>query len=222
MTQTQGVSTSIAAPAPPGLRERQKRERRTAIEAAARAVFHEKGFEGATTREIAARAGVSIGTLFAYAPDKRQLLAMVVRDELHALTERTFAGVAPGAPFLDQLESVLRARYAYWGADPELARDAIRETFVSAYLPGRSLEAGAPAAPPEYFLRRRVHELAERARARGALVPGADPELIARLVLDIYLSEHREWLAERKPRITPGVRRLRTVLALALAGVIPE
>ena len=66
-----------------GLRERQKTERRRRIEAAARAVFREKGYEAATTREIAARAEVSIGTLFAYAADKRDLLAMVYRDELH-------------------------------------------------------------------------------------------------------------------------------------------
>lgn len=209
-------------PPQPGLRERQKRARRTSIEAAARAEFREKGFDGATTRDIAARAGVSIGTLFAYAPDKRQLLAMVVRDELHALTERTFDAVAATAPFLDQLESVLRPRYAYWGADPELARDAIRETFVSAYLPGSTLDADAPAAPPEYFLRRRLGDLTARARAHGRLVATADAELIARLVLDIYLSEHREWLAEGKPRIAPGVRRLRAVLALALASVLPD
>ena len=81
-----------------GLRERQKTERRRRIEAAAREVFREKGYDAATTREIAARAEVSIGTLFAYAADKRELLTMVYRDELHELTETTFASVPAQAP----------------------------------------------------------------------------------------------------------------------------
>src|SRR5664280_1854457 len=97
-----------------GLRERQKTERRRRIEAAARAVFREKGYDAATTREIAARAEVSIGTLFAYAADKRELLTMVYRDELHELTETTFASVPAAAPVLDQLVHVLEPRYAYW------------------------------------------------------------------------------------------------------------
>jgi hypothetical protein len=57
---------------------------------------------------------VSIGTLFAYAADKRELLTMVYRDELHDLTETTFAGV-----ILDICLSENRAWLA--GSKPQLA-----------------------------------------------------------------------------------------------------
>ena len=57
-----------------GLRARGKRERRRRLREAAHKVFLERGYEGATTREIAARAEIAIGTLFIYATEKRDLL----------------------------------------------------------------------------------------------------------------------------------------------------
>ena len=202
-----------------GLRERQKTERRRRIEAAARDVFHEKGYDAATTREIAARAEVSIGTLFAYAADKRALLTMVYRDELHDLTEATFASVPAGAPILEQLIHVLEPRYAYWNADPKLARHAVRETFAAIY-PARGSSPAGDQEPPDQFLRSRLAELLAAGQRSGRLAPGDDPELIARMVLDIYLSENRGWLAEAAPMLPTGIARLRATLALALRSLI--
>ena len=196
-----------------GLRERQKRERRDRIEAAARTVFREKGYDVATTREIAARAGVSIGTLFAYAADKRELLAAVYRDELAELTERTFATADRSAPFLDVLMHVLEARYVYWSADLLLARHAVRETFAAQY-------SGTPPPAPEQVLREKLVASVAVAQRNGTLTPHDDPALIARVVLDIYLSENRTWLAERAPDLATGIERLRASLALALRAIL--
>jgi len=201
-----------------GLRERQKTERRRRIEAAARAVFHEKGYEAATTREIAVRAEVSIGTLFAYAADKRELLAMVYREELHDLTEATFASVPPQAPLLEQLMHVLTPRYVYWSSDPALARHAVRETFAAIYPADGA--AGRNEAPPEALLRTRLAGLVPAAQAAGRIRADDDPELIARVVLDIYLSENRAWLAESEPHLATGSNRLRSALELALRALI--
>jgi len=200
-----------------GLRERQKLERRQRIEAAARAVFREKGYDGATTREIASRAEVSIGTLFAYAADKRELLTMVYRDELHALTESTFAAVPAAAPLLDQLIHVLEPRFVYWNTDPELARHAVRETFAATYpAPG----ATNAAPPPEQFLHTQLVALIAASRGVGRIAGNDDPGLIARVVLDIYLSENRAWLAQPQPVLAEGVARLRAALELALRALI--
>ena len=76
---------SHAEPQPLGRRERGKLEKRRRIREATREVFRRKGYEAATTREIAARADVAIGTLFAYASDKRELLMMVINDDREAL-----------------------------------------------------------------------------------------------------------------------------------------
>lgn len=50
------------------------------ILAGARAVFNERGFEGSSMSEIAARAGVSKGTLYNYFPDKQALFGAHVRE----------------------------------------------------------------------------------------------------------------------------------------------
>ena len=81
-----GVASCRPCPSPPaaaagGLRERNKRDKWTRIQRAARAIFSRDGFDAATLRAIAARAGVATGTLFLYARDKRALLFLVFQDE---------------------------------------------------------------------------------------------------------------------------------------------
>lgn len=72
---------------PLGRRERGKLDKRRRIREATREVFRRKGYDAATTREIAGLADVAIGTLFAYASDKRELLMMVINDDREALPE---------------------------------------------------------------------------------------------------------------------------------------
>lgn len=208
----------IEKPALP-LRERQKMERRHRIVEAARALFREKGYEAATTREIAARAEVGIGTLFAYAADKRELLRLVFRDQLAELTDRSFTAIPAALGVLEQLLFVLRARYEFWAADLALARHAVRETFASQYgLDDEGSEAHDEG--PQFALQARLVELVKRNQETGAIAPDEDAVLVAQLVVDIYLSEHREWIAAAAPSLDDGLARLRRVLALALRSVL--
>ncbi|MHC4094118.1 MAG: TetR/AcrR family transcriptional regulator [Planctomycetota bacterium] len=52
---------------------------RQIVEAAAR-VFEERGYAGATTNRIAGRAGVSIGSLYQYFPNKESILAVLLEQ----------------------------------------------------------------------------------------------------------------------------------------------
>ena len=61
-------------------RERRTDELREIILGAAAHVFNEKGFERATTREIAQLAAVSEGTIYNYFGSKRDLLLSLVRQ----------------------------------------------------------------------------------------------------------------------------------------------
>lgn len=64
---------------------------------AAEAVFGEAGFDGATTNAIAARAGVSIGSIYQYFPDKSALFAAVAdryRAALRALYDEALTASA--------------------------------------------------------------------------------------------------------------------------------
>src|SRR2546421_5744523 len=82
-----------ALPTPPGQRERNKLDKLRRIKDAARELFVAKGFDDTTTREIALRAGVGIGTIFVYAENKRDLLFLIANEELEKVTERAEAAV---------------------------------------------------------------------------------------------------------------------------------
>ncbi len=200
-----------------GLRERQKLERRRRIEDAARRVFAAKGYDGATTREIAEVAAVSIGTLFAYAADKQELLAMVYRDSLRDLTETTFAKRRVDRAVVDQLIGIFKPRYAFWGKDVALARHAARETIATSYTAG-----APPAQQPESLLSVKLVDLVRANQDAGRLRRDDDAKLIARVILDIYLSENRAWLALERPVVASGIARLRAALAFALRAAIND
>ena len=65
-----------------GKRERRKEARPGELLDAALALFVEKGFAATRVEEVAARAGVSKGTLFLYFPSKEELFKAVVRETI--------------------------------------------------------------------------------------------------------------------------------------------
>ena len=67
---------------PTGKRERRKEARPGELLDAALALFVEKGFAATRVEEVAARAGVSKGTLFLYFPSKEELFKAVVRESI--------------------------------------------------------------------------------------------------------------------------------------------
>ena len=67
---------------PTGKRERRKEARPGELLDAALALFVEKGFAATRVEEVAARAGVSKGTLFLYFPSKEELFKAVVRETI--------------------------------------------------------------------------------------------------------------------------------------------
>jgi AcrR family transcriptional regulator len=82
--------------------QRRAEDRPREICAAALDVFSEKGFAAAKLDEIAARAGVSKGTLYLYFKDKEDLFRAVVRDSIAPNVAAITSQVSsPDAPFAD-------------------------------------------------------------------------------------------------------------------------
>lgn len=75
-------------PAPRATHQRRKQARPQELLAAALQLFAEKGFKATRSEEVAARAGVSKGTLYLYYPSKEELFKAVVRTRLSALIEQ--------------------------------------------------------------------------------------------------------------------------------------
>ncbi|MDV7352919.1 TetR/AcrR family transcriptional regulator [Rhodococcus sp. NPDC019627] len=81
--------------------------------AAALAAFVEKGYDGASIREIAARAGLSVPGLYHHYPSKQALLVGLTNAVMRDLLDRSRAAVAeagstPGERFDAVIESLLR------------------------------------------------------------------------------------------------------------------
>lgn len=103
---------------------RRARTRKALIEAA-RAVFAEKGFDAASTPEIAAAAGVSRGALYHHFEDKKALFRAVVEAmQADALAALTAAAGAAGEPV-----EALKAGAKAW-IDTASAPDFIRIVMI--------------------------------------------------------------------------------------------
>lgn len=89
------ASARTTATGPASVRQRRKEARPQELLAAALELFVERGFKATRSEDVAARAGVSKGTLYLYYPSKEELLKAVVRENLGALI-REGADIADG------------------------------------------------------------------------------------------------------------------------------
>src|SRR5215472_588484 len=87
---------------------RRKEDRPTEIIAAALECFAERGFAATRMDDVAARAGVTKGTVYLYFETKEELFKALVRTELLPNVERLEAAAAdaPAAVFLERLLDV--------------------------------------------------------------------------------------------------------------------
>jgi AcrR family transcriptional regulator len=115
----------------PRKKPRQERSRATveAILEAAAHILVEHGFEDTTTRQVAERAGVSIGTLYQYFPSKEALItALVERLIQHVLKVCTEALQAHGPrPAEEVVPEVVRGLMKAYAVNPRLHQVLISE-----------------------------------------------------------------------------------------------
>src|SRR5512145_388751 len=91
-------------------RGQQKERTRAALMSAARALFTERGFEGTTIRDVAARAGVAVGTVFVHFPDKTTLLAATLDEQIQNALSSAWSTLPQGSA-REQLRHVVAVLY---------------------------------------------------------------------------------------------------------------
>jgi AcrR family transcriptional regulator len=123
----------------PRKKPRQERSRETVaviLEAAAR-IFAEHGYAAGTTNRIAAKAGVSIGSLYEYFPNKDALLVALMEAHIAEgqaiLAEAATEVLVPDLPLRQVAERLVRAMIELHGRDRALHR----VLFEEAPLPPR-------------------------------------------------------------------------------------
>lgn len=184
------------APIRPRKAPRQKRSQETvdAILSATAHILSREGLEKATTNHVAAKAGVSIGSLYQYFPNKESLIRALndrhTREILALLTAR-FAEVRE-APIPAAVRAIVQAMVEVHRVDPALHRVLVQATpAVGAQEETRKLEEAAAALLVGFF------------QARAAELRPLDFELSAFLLVQSVealthaaVLEHPELLEE--------------------------
>jgi AcrR family transcriptional regulator len=174
------------------------RRNRAAILAAAEAVFAEQG-TSAPTEEVAARAGVAIGTVFRHVPTKDALLAAMMKELLARLAEEAAELISDGDP--------ATALFTFFARVVEQA--AARKTVADLLADqGIDLRAAGPVAT----LRRELETLLAGAIQAGAVRNDVGaPEVLALLAATSDAALRSGWDSGLQQR----------VLAVVFAGLRP-
>ncbi|MHA3980419.1 TetR/AcrR family transcriptional regulator [Halovulum sp. GXIMD14794] len=148
-------------------------EKRRQIREAAIAEVVEGGFSGASTSKLARRAGVSVGTLYIYFPDKDTLFRDVyleLKAELHArLMEAADAETGSAA----KLRAMWHALHGFAVENPQ--------AFIFAEIIGTSNMLTGEAEAETRALAQDVVAIVEAALADGTLKPAPLPAVMAML-----------------------------------------
>lgn len=197
-----------------GRRERAKRERLERIREAAWSLFVEKGYEATTTREVAERADVGAGTVFLYAKEKRELLFLVMEEELSRVTEAAFARL-PEGPLEDCLVRVFERPLALYAKVPGIARAFVRELL---YAPADDAER-ARAVTGRFLAG--LASVVEEGKRRGEVAADVDAGLAAANCFALYYLVLTSWLSGAM-ELREAKARLRASLALQIRGLAPS
>lgn len=206
---------SRAAPPRLGRREQNRVDKRDRIQRAGWDLFTTRGYDETTTREVAERADVAVGTLFLYAEDKRDLLCLVMHDALAAVTDARFASMPEEASLIDQLMHLFTGLFAMYGAHPGIAAAFIQH-FPGARGPNaiavKELTMSAVA---------RIAQLVVTKQERGEVAAGIDAFQAATNIFSLYFGVLISWISGLTTLDGTGSALLRGALELQIRGLRP-
>jgi AcrR family transcriptional regulator len=162
--------------------------RRRILEAA-RDRFSEAGFEAATTREIAAAAGIAVGTLFNYFPSKEAIVMALVAEALGE-ARCQFEGRPRGESLVEDLFALIAAELR--GLGPH--RGYLRPVLETALSPLARTEA----SPDGEAIR--IEHLEAVGRLVAVRVPGESLSPVAwNLYWTLYTGVLAFWACDSSP-----------------------
>lgn len=188
---------------------RQPRARATVaaiVEAAAR-ILAEQGPKGLTTNGVARRAGVSVGSLYQYFPNKHAVLRALLERELgRAEALRPALLDDASRPLHERLRAAVD-----WHLDVHARYPRRREVFAG-------LAGSALPVRERQRLRRERRDRVRRTVASFAVVPAAELEAVA-FLLDAFLGEMADAVARERPAWLRS-ERLRGRLTASLVALV--
>ncbi|MFN3520886.1 MAG: TetR/AcrR family transcriptional regulator [Phenylobacterium sp.] len=161
-----------------------KQQTRAKVLAAARRLFSEEGYEGATIRDIAAAAGMSTGAVFANFTDKTDLFHEIMVADLGQLAEQMREAAGRARTVDEALLKIFMAGYAFYKGQLPLARAAFSVSWTADH--GQVLRRIEPSAA----LIELIAEELNAAVGRGELSRECEVKLRSQMLFDCYLSNY--------------------------------
>lgn len=169
-----------------GARQERKEATRERVLAAARGLFDEVGYEAATIRMVAQRAGVSVGSVFTTFIGKAHLLSQVMDDRveaLHAELEQVIPHLR--GPAVDRLRSIMAVHYGF-----ETRHLRLFVAYIAASYDWSNDGGVSPLGRNARF-RGMLAEALIQGVERGEVRPDVDTELVVDTLLAAYVWNYR-------------------------------
>ena len=171
-------------------------------------VFNERGYDGTSMEDLAARLGISKSSIYHHVSGKSELLRLASDRALDALTAVTTEPDATHGPAIDRLEYLIRRSVEVLVAELPYVTLLLRvrgNTPVERRVLSRRRELDA------YMSR-----LVQQAVHEGGLRPGLDPALTSRLIFGTVNSVLEWYRPSRGPAAQPLAD---AVVAVVLDGL---
>ena len=203
-----------AAERPLTRRAQAKLETRDRVLQAAKRLFIDRGFEGATIRDIASEAGMSTGAVFANFTDKHDLFHAVLNGDLDAHLRMIEGVINHPGPVSDALLELFSIGYDVHLDQLPLLQAATSLSWTS------GLEGDFGERPQCRKVIAFTAEIIEGGVKRGELKSSADSRLVAEMIWDAYIANYRralfgDWGADQLKS------RLADQIAVILDGLRP-
>lgn len=197
-----------------GRREANKRDKLYRIKHAAQELFTTVGYDESTTRQIAKRAGVALGTVFTYATTKRDLLFLVSNDLLDDARAKADLSFQPNRTLQVNFLIFCAIFYKVLQERPAISKLVFRELlfYESGTHSTRALANRARTL-------KSIEALVINAQEKGEIRSTEPPEMVAWVLFSIFQAENRRWLALEERNLPEGLSHLWCSVALLLNGL---
>jgi AcrR family transcriptional regulator len=188
-------------------------QRREQLLEVSRGLFAEKGFDGTSVEEIAARAGVSKPVVYEHFGGKEGIYAVIVDREVQALTAALTGALAEGGHPKVMVERTALALLGYIEASEDGFRILVRDSPVAQATGTFSSLIGDVATQVE-------HILAEQFKRNG-LDPKVSP-LYAQMLVGMVALTGQYWLDARSPKKAEVAAHLVNLAWNGLSGMVKK
>lgn len=188
-----------------------KQRTRERVLSAARRLFTERGYEGATIRDIAQAAGMSTGAVFASFSDKSELFdEILVADYEVVYAQMKQAGVT-GLSVDEGVIGMFAVAYGFHVEQLPLLQASIAVSWT------RSETAERRNRGHLKYIFILLNDVLLRGVERGELKAGIDTKLLAEIIWDVYVANYRRAIFDAWT-VEALLSRLSDQLKVILAG----